>query len=284
MSTDVAHAQQMKQLLVGVFDRAAPTYVRVGPLFFDVLARRLVELAELEPGQSILDVATGTGAVLLPAAERVGPEGRVVGIDLSEGMLALAAQQVQRRALTNVRLERMDAERLELPAASFDRVLCGWGLFLFPEPQRALAEFHRVLRPGGWLVATMGGVRFEAASLWVLDVVEKHWPRQIPIPPRPTLRFSRPGDLVDALAGAGFSAIRVIEGVFDFVFPSEDEWWAWLNSISARAYLDLIERTQGPEGLRALKAALLERIRSSRQADGIHLPTDQLTAIAARPA
>ena len=249
-----------------------------------MLARRLVELAELEPGQSVLDVATGTGAVLLPAAERVGPEGRVVGIDLSEGMLARAAQQVQERALTNVRLERMDAERLELEAAQFDRVLCGWGLFLFPEPHRALAEFRRVLKPGGRLVATTGGVRFEAASLWVLDVVEKHWPAQIPIPARPTLRFTRPGDLVDALAGAGFSSIRVVEGAFDFVFPSEDEWWAWLNSISARAYLDLIERTRGPENLKLLKGELLERVRGSRQPDGIHLPTDQLTAIATRAA
>ena len=283
MSTDIAQARQLKQLLAGVFDRAAATYVRIGPLFFDVLARRLVELADLEAGQSVLDVATGTGAVLLPAAERVGPEGRVVGIDLSEGMLAVAARQVQERALANVRLERMDAEHLELPAASFDRVLCGWGLFLFPEPHRALAEFHRVLRPGGWLAATMGGLRFEAASLWVLDVVEKHWPPRMPVPPRPTLRFTRPGDLVEALAGAGFSSVRVVEGVFDLVFPTEDEWWAWLNSISARAYLDLIERTRGPEGLKALKAELLERIRSSRQADGIHLPTDQLTAIATRP-
>jgi O-methyltransferase/aklanonic acid methyltransferase len=282
MSADVANAQQMKDLLVGVFDRAAPTYVRVGPLFFDVLARRLVELAELEPGQSVLDVATGTGAVLLPAAERVGPEGRVVGIDLSENMLARAAQQVRERGLTNVRLERMDAERLELEDAQFDRVLCGWGLFLFPQPHRALGEFRRVLEPGGRLIATTGGVRFEAGSQWVLDVVEKHWPAQIPIPERPTLRFTRPGDLVDALAGAGFSSIRVVEGSFDFVFPSEDEWWAWLNSISARAYLDLIEKTRGPEILNLLKGELLERIRGTRQPDGIHLPTDQLTAIATR--
>lgn len=284
MATDVAQARQMKQLLVGVFDRAAATYVRVGPLFFDILARRLVELAELEPGQSVLDVATGTGAVLLPAAERVGPAGLVVGIDLSEGMLARAAQQVQERALANVRLERMDAERLELPAARFDRVLCGWGLFLFPEPDRALAEIRRVLKPGGRLVATTAGVRFEAAGQWILDVVERHWPPRMPIPERPTLRFTRPGDLVDALTGAGLSSIRVVDGAFDFVFPGEDEWWAWLNSISARAFLDLIERTRGPAALTSLKAELLERVRSSRQSDGIHLPTDQLTAIATRAA
>jgi ubiquinone/menaquinone biosynthesis C-methylase UbiE len=282
MSADVVNAQQMKHLLVGVFDRAAPTYLRVGPLFFDVLARRLVELAELEPGQSVLDVATGTGAVLLPAAQRVGPEGRVVGVDLSEGMLARATQQVGERRLTNVRLERMDAERLELEDAQFDRVLCGWGLFLFPQPHRALAEFRRVLKPGGQLIATTGGVRFEAGIQWILDVVERHWPAQIPIAERPTLRFTRPGDLVDALAGAGFSSIRVVEASFDFVFPSEDEWWAWLNSISARAYLDLIEKTRGPEILNLLKGELLERVRSIRLPDGIHLPTDQLTALAKR--
>ncbi len=283
MSADVVNAQQAKQRLVGIFDRAAGSYLLAGPLFFDVLARRLVELAEIGPGQSVLDVATGTGAVLLPAAERVGPEGRVVGIDLSGGMLARAADRVAERRLHNVRLARMDAERLELADAEFDRVLCGWGLFLFPEPQQALDEFHRVLRPGGRVVATTGGMRFEAANLWVIDVVERHWPARIPIPARPSLRFTRPSDLVDALAGAGFSGIRVIEGAFDFVFPSAEDWWTWLSSISARAYLDPIERMGGKGALERLKAELLARVRAARQQDGFHLPTDQLTAIATRP-
>jgi ubiquinone/menaquinone biosynthesis C-methylase UbiE len=283
MSAGVVRAQQMKEVLSSVFDRAAPSYLLVGPRFFDVLARRLVELAELEPGQRVLDVATGTGAVLLPAAERVGPAGSVVGVDLSEGMLAQAARLVDERRLRNVRLGRMDAERLELPDAEFDRVLCGWGLFLFPEPQRALAEFRRVLRPGGRVVATTGGMRFEAANLWVVDVVKEHWPAQIPIPERKALPFTRPADLVDALASAGFSGIRVVEGSFDFVFPDEENWWSWLNSISARAYLDLIGRLRGEEALLELKAALLGRVRAARQPDGFHLPTDQLTAIATRP-
>src|SRR5436190_13547550 len=105
---------------VGPFTRAAPTYERVGPRQFSYFAEKLVEFVHIDPGSEVLDVATGTGAVLLAAARRSGGKGQFVGVDATPGMLSRAAAEVEVRSLRNVTLREMDGERLDFPECSFD--------------------------------------------------------------------------------------------------------------------------------------------------------------------
>ena len=100
--------------VAGVFGRAAPTYDRVGPRPFAHVGRRLVELAEVGPEDTVLDVATGRGAVLFPAAERAES---VVGIDIAEPMIGALAAEIVERWLTNASARVMDAEELEFRRA-----------------------------------------------------------------------------------------------------------------------------------------------------------------------
>ncbi len=121
------------------------------------LAARLIELAYLKPSEHVLDVGTGTGVIALPAAEHVGRNGRVIGIDLSEGMLARAQAKAERAGLGDrVEFRRMDAETLELEDQSFDAALSLFALFHFPNPLSAMKEMFRVLRPNGRLVLAVG--------------------------------------------------------------------------------------------------------------------------------
>ena len=92
-----------------VWSRAATTYSHVGPRFFQHFGARLVSLAPIEPGSRVLDVAAGRGAALFPAAEKVGPQGEVVGIDYSEGMVGQTNAEIGACGLTNAGMLHMDA-------------------------------------------------------------------------------------------------------------------------------------------------------------------------------
>ena len=114
-----------------------------------------MEPRALQPGEQVLDVACGAGLVTLMAAQAVDPGGQVVGIDLSGRMADTAGRRAHERQVLDARFSRMDAERLNLPDASFDVALCALGLMYMPDPAQALREMQRVLRPGGRLVAAV---------------------------------------------------------------------------------------------------------------------------------
>ena len=118
------------------FNTVAPDYDIGGS--FAYFGQRLVALVGIEQGHRVLDLASGRGAVLFPAAERVGEIGDVIGVDLADGMVEAANQEAIRRGLS-ARVRAMDAEHLEFADASFDRVVCGFGLMFFPHLDRALA-------------------------------------------------------------------------------------------------------------------------------------------------
>jgi ubiquinone/menaquinone biosynthesis C-methylase UbiE len=113
----------------------------------------MLDLANLVPGNRVLDVAAGTGDQTLLAAQRVGPTGYVLATDLSTSMLNLAADAARDAGLKNVETRQMDAENIDLDAGSFDAVIYRMGLMLFSDPIKALIGMHRVLKPIGKAVA-----------------------------------------------------------------------------------------------------------------------------------
>lgn len=235
----------------------APVFDRIGPRLFSLHGQRLVELAEVAPGERVLDVAAGRGAVLFAAAERVEPSGRVAGIDLTPEMVEQTAREIAARGLSNAEIVQMDAEALEFPGDSFDCVLCGFGLFFLPHLGRALAECHRVLRPGGRFGATTDGGADERWAWWY------EMQREYGVEGRVAAqRLEDPGEVPAALEQAGFVDVRVIQGEFDLVYADEEEWWA-------SQHVDL-EGTMDPGILARLKAAAFARVQALKTPDGIH--------------
>ena len=124
---------------------AAEVYeARFVPAIFAEWAPHLVEAAGVAPGQAVLDVACGTGVVARAAAEWMGGQGRVAGVDLNEGMLAVAG-----RLRPDLEWQQADAAELPFPDGSFDTVLCQSALMFFPDRVRALGEMRRVAAAGG---------------------------------------------------------------------------------------------------------------------------------------
>jgi ubiquinone/menaquinone biosynthesis C-methylase UbiE len=132
----------------------------------------LLALGSPAAGEQVLDVACGTGLVSFEAARAVGPGGRVLGVDLSERMIDAAKRRGRDLSLSNCSFSRMDGELLALPDASFDVVLCGLGLMYMPDPQQALREMSRVLRPGGRLSIAVWGERAKCGWSVVFPIVD----------------------------------------------------------------------------------------------------------------
>lgn len=124
----------------------------------------LMEMAGLQPGEVVVDVACGTGLVTFPAVEAVGPKGEVVATDISQGMVDKAQAIAAERGLRNVSFQRMDAENLTLPDATFDAAICALGLMYVPDVKLAMEQQHKLLKQGGRAVAAVWGER--AACGW----------------------------------------------------------------------------------------------------------------------
>jgi ubiquinone/menaquinone biosynthesis C-methylase UbiE len=131
------------------WDKAAACYEQSWQRQLAPAQGTMLALAGLAPGERVVDVACGTGLVTFAAAEAVGPTGLVVGTDISEMMVTLAAARARSRNLRHVQFERMDAEDLSpLADASFDVALCGLGLMYVPDPLKAVREMTRLVMPG----------------------------------------------------------------------------------------------------------------------------------------
>ena len=271
-----------------VFSRAAETYDQIGPRFFTHFGRALVQFAELAPGSRVLDIATGRGAVLFPASQDVGPDGHVVGIDVAEGMIQATGREAVARQISNVQLTTMSADQLNFPDASFDAVLCGFAVFFFPDLAAALAEFKRVLKPGGKLAISTWINVFGDEFDWFDDVLKENLPSARASQPTtsdepPAPVFSTAEGVEAILVGAGLSDIRIRPESAVFYYRDEEEWWASLWSHGVRYVLEKVQEQRGQEGLEELKAQLLTQARAQRKPDGIQQVSSALLAIGVKP-
>ncbi len=254
------------------FNGLAPEYDAGGPGCFVHFGQRLVEETGIEAGQRVLDVATGRGAVLFPAAERVGVSGIVTGIDLSEEMIRITRDDAMRRGL-NAQLRVMDAEHLDFPDAAFDRVLCGFGVMFFPDLPLALHEFRRVLAPQGriglstWRVSQGDTLGLVLAELGIWQGGKD-----------PALQFGDPATVEGPLVAAGFSGVRVQMDEAMFRYRDLEAYWQNCRGTGMRRYIDALDAAQTER----VKTALAERLRPHEQPDGIHLAATALLATAAR--
>jgi demethylmenaquinone methyltransferase/2-methoxy-6-polyprenyl-1,4-benzoquinol methylase len=139
-----------------MFDRIAGRYDLLNSLMTAGLhhswRQRAVDRAEVSAGASVLDVCCGTGDLSFELAERVSPDGRVIGCDFSEAMLDLAREKAADRQVESVRFEWADALQLPYDDDRFDAVTVGFGVRNFADRDQGLREMARVLKPGGRLV------------------------------------------------------------------------------------------------------------------------------------
>jgi ubiquinone/menaquinone biosynthesis C-methylase UbiE len=131
------------------FDRRSATY-DTGD-FHPKLTARLIDAAAIKEGQTVLDIATGTGLVAIEAARRVGASGHVIGLDISFDMLAQARRKIDDLCLQNIELRRGDACSVDFPAEKFDLILCSAAMVFMADTPEVLRRCSRFLKPGGYV-------------------------------------------------------------------------------------------------------------------------------------
>jgi ubiquinone/menaquinone biosynthesis C-methylase UbiE len=121
----------------------------------EAVTEMMLDLAKIQVGDRVLELAAGMGDLAIMTARRVGPDGYVLATDISANMLDLAAETLREAGLTNVETRVMDAENLDVAPDSFNVALCRSALMLFPNAARAMAGVYRALKPSGKFAVTV---------------------------------------------------------------------------------------------------------------------------------
>lgn len=263
METSEADASRsQKDFVGGVFDRAAQAYDGGAIDFFGPAGRDLVDRADPRPGERVLDVGAGKGASALPAAQRVGPDGHVLAIDLAPGMVAGLSERAAQLGLANLAAEVGDAEDPPGEPGAFDLVVSGLCLFFLPRLDTALARCHALLRPGGRLAFSWFG---DDDARW--EGVYAELSADIPAEERQERRrpggepFASVAALEDAVRAAGFGAVTTHEVRMEVAVPDGPTWWDEQWAHGRRAQLERLDQLGVLDATRERVVAAVEALR-----------------------
>jgi ubiquinone/menaquinone biosynthesis C-methylase UbiE len=191
-----------KQGIADLYNRRSQTYD--DSEWHLQICHRLLEYSLVSSGQHILDIGTGTGHLAIAAAQIVGTEGRVIGVDISALMLEQARSKVEALGLSNLEFQLADAEALNYPANSFDRILCANTFPWIEDKEAALRLWYQFLKPGGLI-----GIHTPADTAYIGYVVLRYVFERYGVTLEPSNRIGAIDTCQNLLANAGFEAIEI---------------------------------------------------------------------------
>ena len=238
-------------------------------------APQLIDLAALRPGERLLDLACGTGLVARLAAPRVGPSGRVTGIDFNAGMLAVARALPPPSGPTIVWLEG-SAVAMDLPDASIDVILCQQGLQFFPDKLAALREMHRVLVSGGRALLSV----WKSAgpyNIAVAEALEQHVGTETAAKYRSSRMVPNAEELHRWFIEAGFREVRIRPSAMTIRLPTIETFV--LRHLSTMPVADAVAALSD-----AGRVAITKQVRAAlhtfADGDGVAVPDETHIAMA----
>lgn len=241
-------------------------------------ADRLVTCLNPAPGDKVLDVATGTGALALAMSQAVGPAGRVTAIDSAESLLARLEAKISKFGIANIDVHAMDAARLDFRRDYFQHTACSLGLVWLSDPCAAVREWVRVTRPGGSVNLTVFAPQAFQPLLGLLRerIVPLAGGRDVSVPWE---QLSRRESLIALLRNAGLVDIAVHEQQLGYHLRDPQEWWEVIWHSAPRLLVE-----QVPAALRdRLRAEHLSEVAALATTDGIWLDVAVLVASGRKP-
>jgi len=272
MSTD--QTREAKRKAAETYNAAADSFDEPALSFWNLIGGRTIDRLHLKPGDHVLDVACGSGASAIPAAQRVGESGAVLGIDLAEGLLELARAKARRFGLTNIEFRAGDMERSGLADENFDAVVCVFGIFFLPDMARAVRELWRMVRKGGKLAITSWGPRvFEPGATVFWEAVGRERPDLV--------RAFDPWTRIDSLAAleelfhaSGIEELQITAESNLHPLATPNDWWTIVLGTGYRSTTEQLD----PAARERVRVANLESLGNVRAVE-----VNALYAVADKP-
>lgn len=241
----------------------------------------MVDRLSLQPGQTVLELAAGPGMTGFVAAKLIAPEGKLISTDFSPKMLELAKRTAAGSGVTNVEFRHVDAENIDMRDDSVDAVLCRWGYMLMMDPQKALKETRRVLKPGGKLAFSVWGSPQE--NLWASVpgmVMVSLGKMELPDPNAPGGVFSMgdPARVELMLKEAGFDRWQIDPMRVDWTFADDDEAWSFMNEVAGA--ISLLLKEMDEQSLQEIRDELRVQLQNFRSDKGYSVPGVALNVVA----
>jgi SAM-dependent methyltransferase len=247
----------------------------------DRLNQPLLDAIGIEPGQRVLDLASGAGEPALSIARRIGPGGRVTATDMVPEMLAGAERRAAAAGLAHIDFQVADMEALPFGDATYDRVVCRFGIMFTSAPDRALAEARRVLKPGGRAGYLVWGPRDDTSQFQVFAAAaERVFGSAADLDLETPFRFGAPGSLGSRMAVAGFTAAEEQDLRFEPRIPAGQPFWRPQVDMTFGPLLAEADRAERA----ALDAALAEGFAAFVEGDYYRLKMHVKVVVGTRPA
>ena len=277
MSRDIPAALETAKAKAAATYNAAADHFDDAPLaFWDRYGRRTVERLGLAEGALVLDAGCGAGASALPAAERVGPPGRVIGVDLAEGLLQLGRAKARSRGLRNIEFHCADMSALPFEDGHFDAAVCVFAIFFVPNMEQQVAELWRLVRPGGRLAITTWGPRmFEPGSTAWWAAVKAFRPDLLPAV-NPWERIMTADAMRQLLTASGIPEAEIVAEDGRQPLRSPEDWWSVVLGSGYRWTVDQMD----DETIERVRTANLAPL---RQNGVMSIETNVIYAVARKP-
>lgn len=216
------------------YNLAADNFDEDANAYWDIYGRKTIEKLKLTAGSSVLDVACGTGASAIPAAQAVGSEGKVLGLDLADNMLALARKKAKAKGLSHLEFKNGDMTDLSFNE-EFDAVVCVFGIFFVPDMESLIKRLWRTLKPGGKLIITSWGPNLFEPMYKVFDAAVKPINPNLVSAFRPWDRLIETAQLEKLLSVTGSKKIEVVAETGEQVIGDGEAWWKIVLGSGLRA-------------------------------------------------
>jgi ubiquinone/menaquinone biosynthesis C-methylase UbiE len=248
------------------------------------VTERMLTLASIDKGHRVLDVASGTGEPAIPAAVRVGEQGRVIGTDFADEMLAIARDKAAKHQLTNIEFRCMDGETLQFTEPTFDAATIRWGLMFMPDPQSCLRKVYRLLKNDGKIVIACWASPERNPFLSVfLASLKRH--TEIPTTPPNTpgiFAFAEPARLSGLLAECGYIDVSIEEMEINIMDVADGSaYWQTMQDL-AGPLMRLVEKLDA-QAREAFVQDLIQTADALRRNDRLRLPGTTWIATGTRP-